>query len=166
MRTLNEIYKGRFDIKLFIAGDGPQREELQSYIEMHHLNADITLLGHRDNIPEFLKTLDIYVQPSLYEDMCLAAHVAMEIGLPVIATSVGEMKYTIVEKQAGIEITGDIEKSIVAHICDLIENPEKQRLYGQRGREAVEACFGEEQFIKTGSCIVRFLKERVTHYKK
>lgn len=166
MRNLHEMYKGRFNIKLFIAGDGPQREELQSYIEMHHLNANITLLGHIENVPEFLKTLDIYVQPSLYEGMCLAAHEAMEIGLPVIATPVGEMKHTVVEKQAGLEITGDIENSIVTHICDLIENPEKQRLYGQRGRKAVETCFGEEQFSKTGQCVVQFLKDCVSYSKK
>ncbi|TWD59230.1 LOW QUALITY PROTEIN: glycosyl transferase family 1 [Zymomonas mobilis] len=166
VHSLIKIYHGRFNIKLFIAGDGPQREELQSYIERHHLNANITLLGHIDNVPEFLKTLDIYVQPSLYEGMCLAVHEAMEIGLPVVATPVGEMKHTVVEKQAGLEITGDIENSIVTHICDLIENPEKQRLYSQRGRKAVEACFGEEQFSKTGQCVVQFLKDCVSYSKK
>lgn len=158
VHTLNEIYKGHFDIKLFIAGDGPQKDELQSYIDTHHMRDRIGLLGHINNVPEFLKTLDIYIQPSFYEGMCLAAHEAMEMGVPVIATPVGEMKQTIVEKQAGIEITGDIENSIVAHIRDLIENPEKQRLYGQRGRDAVEACFGNVQFSETGGQIVEFLK--------
>jgi len=47
-----------------IAGDGPQKERIISWIDELGLNKNVRLLGHVDQVPEFLSALDIVVLSS------------------------------------------------------------------------------------------------------
>ena len=59
--------KNRLDqpVKLFIAGDGPLKNELLKLIKQLNLKDNIILLGNINNISQFLNILDIYIQPSV-----------------------------------------------------------------------------------------------------
>ena len=73
-----------------IAGDGQERERLQAYIDSNDLGRHFKLLGSRNDVPNILSSLDLFVLPSLSEGTSLALLEAMMVGLPVIATRVGE----------------------------------------------------------------------------
>lgn len=78
---------GRREIKLKIAGDGPHRKRLASYIEAHGLSDDVTLLGRleRPVLRDLYVDSDVFVQPSIKESFGLAALEARSTGLPIIA---------------------------------------------------------------------------------
>ena len=52
------------NIRILIAGDGPQKEKLLSMIDDLNLTDKVTMLGYVQNIPELLKAIDIFVLTS------------------------------------------------------------------------------------------------------
>jgi L-malate glycosyltransferase len=74
------------------AGNGPLIESVRS--EVATLN-NVRLLSNVENIPSFLRSLDIFVLCSDHEGCPLALLEAMACGRPVIATSVGGMPYLL-----------------------------------------------------------------------
>lgn len=76
-------------IALDIAGDGPQRGRLQSFIDEHGLSDSVTLIGRlsRPDLQALYRADDVFVQPSVKESFGLAALEARSTGLPVLARS-------------------------------------------------------------------------------
>ena len=78
----NEI-EGKY--KIDIIGEGPLRDNLDSYIREHRLSTKIRLLGFQKNVFKYLKQAKIFVITSKYEGFGLAIVEAMACGLPVIS---------------------------------------------------------------------------------
>jgi len=77
------------NVKLVIAGEGPERDNLENQIRANQLIGDIKLLGFRKDIRDLLPLFDLYVSPSLMEGFGISIVEAMSHGLPVVATEVG-----------------------------------------------------------------------------
>lgn len=70
--------------QLRIAGDGHEYKNYVNYIHKYELPVEI--IGHIQDIYQFLRNIDIYIQPSHYEGFCLSIHEALSLGLFVIAS--------------------------------------------------------------------------------
>jgi len=77
------------DVRLVIAGEGPERGNLENQIRANQLTGDVKLLGFRNDIGNLLPLFDIYVSPSLMEGFGISIVEAMSHRLPVVATEVG-----------------------------------------------------------------------------
>lgn len=75
----------RGKIKLFIAGEGSLRAELENEISVKDLKDIVILMGSRDDIPVLMRSLaDTFVFPSLFEGLGLALIEAQSAGIPCI----------------------------------------------------------------------------------
>jgi len=74
-------------LRLVIAGDGPEREQLAARIAAEQL--PVTLLGHRTDIADLLAAADVFVLSSRWEARALVVQEALRAGVPVVATVVG-----------------------------------------------------------------------------
>jgi glycosyltransferase involved in cell wall biosynthesis len=70
-----------------IAGSGPLAADLQA--QASQADADVLLLGARDDVPALLAAADVVVVPSRWEARALIIQEAMRAGRPVVATRVG-----------------------------------------------------------------------------
>lgn len=78
------------DHHFHLFGDGPEREQLESR------KADnCTFHGHQQNMEKVWSSIDVLVIPSRYEGLPMAALEAMSLGIPVIATAVGNLPQLI-----------------------------------------------------------------------
>ena len=76
-----------------VAGEGPQRSELNELAKKMHVN--LILLGKRDDVNELYKISDVFAFPSLREGLGLAAIEALASGLPVVCIdNRGTREYT------------------------------------------------------------------------
>ena len=147
-------------IEVSIAGDGPLRDEMQRLIASLDLQDKFKLIGWVADVPTYLRGLHLYVQPSAYEGMCLAAHEAMGAGLPIVATAVGEMRWSVQPGVTGILLEGEIVSSIGAAIRQFIAHPETLKIFGENARDYVARTMGEGAFARHGREVLQRI-ERV-----
>lgn len=74
--------------KLLIAGDGPQKKQIQSLVKRKGLNSQVTFLGWVLDINKILRKTDIFVLSTKREGFALVLLEAMSHGIPVMATDV------------------------------------------------------------------------------
>ena len=91
------------------------------------------LLGHRDDVSVLLQAADIFVLPSSMEAQPLAVLEALASGLPVIATSVGDIPSMVTDENGRRFPVGDVAQ-LAAHISELLNNPAVRSACGARGR--------------------------------
>ncbi|QDH17710.1 glycosyltransferase [Swingsia samuiensis] len=134
--------------ELLFAGDGPEREKLEKIVSEKKL--PVQFVGHCDEPFSFLSSLHLYVQPSHWEGMCVAAHEAMSCALPIIATPAGEIPQTVDDGRSGIIVPFNNAPALAAALAKLLQTPEKLQLMGRQSRQRVFKRFGPEAFIKHG----------------
>lgn len=114
IHTLLDVIKLLADsCELHLAGDGQLREELENYAAKIGVTHKVKFHGQVNNIPEFLDSLDLYVQSSNWEGFGLAVVEAMAAGVPCLATNVEGLN-NVVDKPYLFEV-GDVK-----YLCSLI----------------------------------------------
>lgn len=71
---------------LIIVGEGELRNEVEKQIRNLGMEDKIFLLGMRTDVPDLLQAMDVFLLPSRFEGLCIAAIEAQCIGLPVVAS--------------------------------------------------------------------------------
>lgn len=84
---LLEALSATREIRLWIAGDGPMRPQLQRLATRLGLAARVRFLGWREDIAALLASADVLVCPSLHEPLGNVVIEAWSAGLPVVATA-------------------------------------------------------------------------------
>ncbi len=84
-----------------IAGSGPLQTSLEGLIAELELTDRFHLLGFRNDVPNFLAALDLFVSSSLWEGFGLAVAEAMMLGKPVVATRVGGVTDSVIPGKTG-----------------------------------------------------------------
>lgn len=89
LRLLQDKPDVRQKMRLIIVGDGSLYQNAQELIRSAHAEDFIWLAGERENIADLLRSMDLFVLPSLREGISNTILEAMATGLPVVATNVG-----------------------------------------------------------------------------
>lgn len=84
LRLLHD--KGLTNIKWYVVGYGGYEQELKKLITQYQLIDSFILLGKQLNPYPFIKSCDIYVQPSRYEGKAVTVTEAKILGKPIIIT--------------------------------------------------------------------------------
>ncbi|MEZ9665375.1 glycosyltransferase family 4 protein [Vibrio cyclitrophicus] len=80
--------KYRNDIELHIAGNGPERENLENLSVREGVSNRVKFLGHSNNIEDFLNSIDIYILPSRAEGFPLSLLEAASLGKACISSRI------------------------------------------------------------------------------
>lgn len=83
---MTRVVKKRPDMRLYILGDGPDREKLARQIETLGLSGRVFLLGNKANPFPYLDKMDGFVLTSRYEGQGLVIWEAKALGLEVFIT--------------------------------------------------------------------------------
>lgn len=89
--VFSEIKKKRSDAMLLLIGDGEKKEKLKLKIRKLGLEKSVIFAGVREDIPNLLSAMDVFVFPSFYEGMPNTVIEAQATGLPcVLSDSITE----------------------------------------------------------------------------
>lgn len=90
------------NVTLFIIGDGPLKEELESYINDNNLS-NIIFAGFVNyvNLPIYYKASDIFIIPTLQDNWSLVVPEAMACGLPIMSSIYNGCYPELVTKENG-----------------------------------------------------------------
>jgi len=109
------------NIYFIIAGDGAEKESIFRLIIQLGLSKRFFLIGARNDIPNLLSSLDIFILPSLSEGTSLALLEAMSYGLPIIATKVGNNPNLIKNSKHGFLIRTQHPDDIADCVQEIID---------------------------------------------
>jgi glycosyltransferase involved in cell wall biosynthesis len=139
------------NIIYIIAGDGPQRKDIEDAVNRNNLQHRIFCLGRiTDNEKETLySTADIFIQPNItvegdIEGFGLVVLEAASYGLPVIASDLQGLQDAINDGENGFLVP---EKDSVLYkekIIDLLINDAHREKFGIKSREYVNDHFSWE----------------------
>jgi glycosyltransferase involved in cell wall biosynthesis len=138
------------EAKLVIAGEGEERESLEKIIVENSLGDRVELLGYVKDIPGFLSSVDIYVQPSLSEGFGLTVIEAMQAGLAVVVSPGGALPELVEDGKTGIVAKGFSAKELTGALNKVIEDKKLRSELAEAGKkEALNKFKVEEWADKT-----------------
>ncbi len=88
-------------VKFVLVGDGALREDIEDLISEYNLQKNVFLLGWRDNVPEVLSAIDVFVLTSLWEGLPISVLEAFVSRKPVVATDTGGIREVVSENKTG-----------------------------------------------------------------
>jgi glycosyltransferase involved in cell wall biosynthesis len=103
--TARELLKCRSDLRFILVGDGPLRARLETRARELGIDHRVSFLGHRDDIYDVLRALDIFVLPSLHEGIPMVLLEAMALARPVVASRVGGIPEVLTDRVHGLLVS-------------------------------------------------------------
>lgn len=130
-------------IKLVVVGDG----SLEQYKEMSRelgIDARSFFLGRREDVLQVLAGCDVFVFPTLHENLSISLLEACASGLPVVATDVGGNPEVIDDGVEGYLVPAGDSGALTEAIQNMAGNKELMRRMGEAARRKVETEFSQE----------------------
>jgi len=122
------------DAGFAIAGEGELMESLRELAGKLGIQGDVFFIGRCDRVADLLFASEIGVLSSKAEGFANAILEYMAAGLPVVATDVGGAREAIGEGETGYTVASGDDAKMAARIIELLNEPERARAMGQRGK--------------------------------
>ena len=94
LQVFQKILEKKPEAHLLMIGSGELKDEITLAIRQRHMEAHVTILSHRTDIPELLRAMDVMVFPSFYEGLSVTLVEAQASGLKcVVSDSINPANY-------------------------------------------------------------------------
>jgi glycosyltransferase involved in cell wall biosynthesis len=138
LRAFSEVLKSDEKCRLWIVGDGPLRSELQELTMAIGISDHVAFLGFREDVLGIMAGMDAFVLPSLTEGTPMALLEAMSLGLPIVASAVGEIPQIINSGENGLLVSPGETRQLAHAIHKVHDEPSFARRLAESGRRTVE----------------------------
>lgn len=118
-----QIKKTTADTHLVIIGEGKLLNALSNQRDRLNLGDSVQFLGSRNDVPELLQAMDIFVISSLWEGLPLVLLEAMASNIPVVATRVGGIPEVVEDEKNGLLAAPGDSLSLAHEIGRLLSHP-------------------------------------------
>jgi glycosyltransferase involved in cell wall biosynthesis len=138
VEAAKQIVKEFSQTMFLIAGGGPLRNHLVSYLEKMNLTGNFVFLGDvsESALPALYSCADVFVLPSIQEGLGIALLEAQATAKPIVAFDVGGVSEAVVDKETGLLVKPDSHELADA-IMKLLVSWSLREKMGSRGREFV-----------------------------
>lgn len=138
----------RPETRFRFVGEGRLGEALRQQAQDLGIAHAVSFDGLRHDIPEVLAETHVFALSSLWEGLPVTAVEAMAAARPVVLTDVGGCRALVTPGVEGWLVPPGNVEALATALLDALNNPERQRLFGRRGREKVRRAFGLEQYVR------------------
>lgn len=130
------------------AGNGPQKQNIENEIKARGLRGKVYMLGLRNDIPDILKSIDLFVLPTLQEALGTSFIEAMAMEKPVIGTDVGGVSEVIKDGINGCLVKADDPMDLAEAIIKVLRSDRRGRMMGIEGRRMALQNFSSEKMCE------------------
>lgn len=124
VKALAPIFRAHPEIVWFIAGDGPEKENVENAIKQNGLENQIVLIGNQNNPYPYMKNADLLMNVSYNEAAPMVYFEAKALGVPVFATETSSSR-ELLDDGVNSFICENSEKGLLEVFSDIAENKEK-----------------------------------------
>jgi glycosyltransferase involved in cell wall biosynthesis len=135
--------------RFVLVGEGPARAEIEMQARSAGIEEHVLLVGERTDIPAWLASFDVFALPSLFEGLCYAVIEAQAAGVPVVATPVGGVRETVIDRETGLVVPPEDPVALADAICWLLEHPDEARALSLEAGRRVERFSKDRMVMET-----------------
>lgn len=146
-----------------IAGDGPEREKMQRFAEQVGIADRLRFLGHRDDVPQLLKLIDVFWLASDFEGLSNSVMEAMAAARPVVVSDIPPNRELVTDGQTGLIVPVGDRMSLAKAGARLLAEPSLARRLGHAAHHRMKSDFSVSKMIDAH---VRLYREEVEKVKK
>jgi glycosyltransferase involved in cell wall biosynthesis len=147
IKAVPEVIKHYPNARFILVGDGELKRSLIHLSKELHIQDYVQFLGFREDVPDILNILDIFVLTSLWEGLGRSLTEAMAMAKPVVATAVEGVPELVIHNKTGLLVPTCDESAIANAIVYLIRNPKKARRMGLTAQKNVRNKFSVHKMI-------------------
>ncbi len=136
--SIQQLLACGFPVRCVVVGDSPNRAGLERRVAELGLTDRILFLGHRDDVPEILRALDVVAIPSLHEAIPQVGLQALATMTPVVASNVGGIPSIIRPGETGRLCEPGDAASLAAALREALTDSAKTESMRAHGRELIE----------------------------
>jgi glycosyltransferase involved in cell wall biosynthesis len=145
-------------LRLLVVGDGPERKRLERLSKQKNLQGHIVLTGQQGNVVTYLRAMDVFLLTSLREQMPMSVLEAMAVGIPVVATKVGEIPYMIDNGRNGFVLDVGTPLGAFGQTLSRLLCPARRKSMGEAARQKVIDHFQEQTMVQRYKTVIRELE--------
>jgi len=136
------IKKNKSNVQVAIAGSGPERERLETYITENGLEENVKLIGYIDDKIDFYNKGCIFLLTSRTEGLPRTVIESMSCGTPCIVSRVGDIEDLVINNQNGYLIDNCNDLVVFAEkVYSLLNDEVKIQKFSENARKIVEKKF-------------------------
>ena len=129
------------DLRIYLAGDGPQNGRIKRAIQSLNLTDNVILLGHiadQQQLTDLYRGAAVFVHPAHYEGLPTVLLEAMACSRPVVSTAVSGALDVIEDGKNGLLIPPHAPDQMAHAILRVLKDPGFGQLLGVAARETIE----------------------------
>ena len=123
VRALPAIRASHPDAVLVIAGEGPEREALETLARELGVGDALFLPGRAGDVAALLERAELLVHPSRWEGFGLVLLEAMLAARPIVATRVSSIPEIVVDGETGVLVPPDDAQALAAAAIRVLDDP-------------------------------------------
>lgn len=135
------------NVRLVVVGQDFMNGELQSFTRQLGIAERVLFLGKRDDVPDLLKTFDIFCLPSIKEGLPLTILEAMAAGVPVIGADVLGINEVVKHNENGLLFPSNDQKKLKECLVLLLKDDPFRRHLSCSGENSVEKKYSLNNMI-------------------
>jgi glycosyltransferase involved in cell wall biosynthesis len=141
LQAAPEVLRDSPNALFIFAGDGPERQSLESQAKSLGIQGSVCFLGVRKDVPELFSSIDVLALPSLSEGTPMTLLEGMAAGRAVVASRVGAVPNVIQDGVNGILLSPGDVAGLAAALQTLLNDSELRIALGRKARKTVESHF-------------------------
>lgn len=152
------LLKEKFpDIKLVIAGDGPEREKLEKTAHDLAVADRVDFLGNisRAETWRLRKQSELYVLNSTYEGLPHTVLTSFAAEIPTVATDIPGTNEALYHEKTGLLVKPDDDQSLAQTIERLLNDPKLAAELARNGTQLLKEKFSWDAHIRTLNSIFK-----------
>lgn len=140
LQALRRIRETRPNVHAVLVGEGPFRSVIEDAIQAYGLGHHVWLLGHREDVGDVLRALDVVVSASTAaEGVPQALLQALAMCRPVVASDAGGVGEVIRLGETGWLVPSGDPEALARAIVEALTDRTRAARMGVLGRKVVEA---------------------------
>lgn len=147
LSAMKRVVQENPQVHLLLAGEGVLRSQIETQIEQSGLQGNVHLLGHRNDVPQLIRSADIFVLSSKMEGLGSALIEAMFCETPIVACAAGGIPEVVRNEDTGLLVpVGDVD-ALASALLRLLQDPGLGRSMVKRAREFAEKHFHVDHMV-------------------
>jgi glycosyltransferase involved in cell wall biosynthesis len=144
IHSLNAIKNIRF----LIVGDGKYEDIFKKEVANEIKSGKVIMLGKRSDVMDILSESDVFVLPTLHENLGNVFLEASTVGIPSIGTNLGGVPEIIVHDKTGVLIPPYNSEALSNAILKLYNNPKLRMEMGKKANRRLNKIFSPVRIAK------------------